>query len=183
MYKIDSPASLQHLTLMCNLWLKLSSIIYLSSTISPLSVLYGLLSRPPLLLSLALSSNLTLMLTHFVTPRWLLSLSLSFPHSLSLSLSPSLGGQECPQTHFSPEPPFPLPLSFTLSNSLHLLCYSPLRTHSIVNKAGDRRCGGNKKIDVQSRGRVNGSRVGKFEKFPFCRVIMCETIWFTYLKG
>lgn len=117
-------------TFICNLWPKLNSIIYLSSTIAPLSVLYAPLSQPPLLLSLALSSNLTLMLTHFVTPRWL-------PLPSPLPLSPSLGGHECPQTHFSPEPPLlPLSLYLTLSNSLHLpptLSFTHAHTYTHVH--------------------------------------------------
>lgn len=125
---------------MHNLWLKPNSIIYLSPTISPLSVLYGPLCRPPLLLSLALSSNLTLMLTHFVTPRWL-SLSLS----LCLSLSPHrLEDKSACRRISLQSPPFPsstLSLSLssclTLSISLPLSPFTHTRTHSIVNKAGE----------------------------------------------
>ena len=126
-----------HDAFICNLWLKLSSIIYLSSAIFPLSVLYAPLSWPPLLLSLALSSNLTLMLTHFVTPRWL-----PLPFSLSLSLSPHRSEDTSARRRISLQssPPLLLPLSLylTLSNSLHL---SPTllftHTHSIINKAGE----------------------------------------------
>lgn len=109
--------------LMCDLWLKLNPIMYLSSAISPLSVLSALLWRPPLLLSLALSSNLTLMLTHFVTPRWLSLLSLS----LSLSIARRT---RVPADAFlsraGPRSSLSLSLALTLSNSLHL--HSPLHT-------------------------------------------------------
>lgn len=82
------------------------------------SMISSFLSWPLCLrLSLALSSNLTLMLTHCVTPLFLsLSLALSTPpNPPSLSLSPSLRGQKCPQTHFSLEPSlFPLFLSLSI---------------------------------------------------------------------
>lgn len=63
--------------------------------------------------------------------------------SSSSSLSPSLGGHECPQTHFSPEPPPP-----SLSSLFHSISPCPTlfiflpalsfttHIHSIVNKAG-----------------------------------------------
>lgn len=62
-----------------------------------------------------------------------LSLSRSLSLSLSLSLSPSLGGQECPQTHFSPEPPLSLfhLLSPCLTLSISLLL-SSFHTHTHI---------------------------------------------------
>ena len=153
---------------MCNLWLKLNSIIYLSSTISPLSVLYALLSRPPLLLSLALSSNLTLMLTHFVTPRWLplsLPLSRSLPLSLALFLSLPLSLSIAWRTRvpadafLSRAPPLPLSLSLTLSNSLHLsptlsFTHTHIHTHIVLStKLENKGRRGNRGIKVHRGGK------------------------------
>lgn len=174
---------------MCNLWLKLNSIIYSSATIIPLSVLYALVSRPPLLLLLALSSNLTLMLTHFVTPRWL-SLSLSLARFLSLSLSlPIARRTRVPADAFlSRAPPFTLSLALTLSNSLHLSptllfphTHAHLHTHGIVNKAGEQGTLGDQGNRGPRRRRVTHTgpphhfiwTLGKFEEIVLCVSFGC----------
>lgn len=102
----------------------------------------------PLLLSLALSSNLTLMLTHFVTPRWL-----PLPSSLPLPLSPHRSEDTSARRRISlqsPPPPSsnppslsslfhsisPCPTLFIFLPALSFATHTHTHTHSVVNKAG-----------------------------------------------
>ena len=157
---------------MSNLWAKIE---FLSSIYHPLSLHYrgffARLSRPPLLLSLALSSKLDTDVDSLCHPLGgSPSLSLSLLSLLSLSLSLSLSSLSLPLSLspssiawrtrvpadaflFQSTPPSSplssLSLFHSLSPCLTLSISPALHTHSIVNKAGEQ---GSRGIKVHRRG-------------------------------